>query len=116
MLMLGSVALYGFIVVIFAVSPWFQLSMVMMCIAGLCHVHSHALVQTVIQSYSPSEIRGRTMAIFNMSQVVMMAGSILVGTLSSLLGARWAVGSMSAVGALTMIIIYVALPRARLIR
>jgi predicted MFS family arabinose efflux permease len=116
MLMLGSVALYGFILVAFAVSPWFQLSMVMMCIAGLCHVHSHALVQTVIQSYSPSEIRGRTMAIFNMSQVVMMAGSILVGTLSSLLGARWAVGSMSAVGALTMIIIYVALPRARLIR
>jgi MFS family permease len=116
MLMLGSVTLYGFILVIFAASPWFQLSMVLMGIAGLCHVHSHALVQTVIQSYSPSEIRGRTMAIFNMSHVVMMAGSIVVGALSSLLGARWAVASMSAVGALTMIIIYMALPRARLIR
>jgi predicted MFS family arabinose efflux permease len=116
MLMLGSVTLYGFILVIFAISPWFQLSMVMMGIAGLCHVHSHALVQTVIQSYSPSELRGRTMAIFNMSQVVMMAGSILVGALSSLWGARLAVASMGAVGALIMIAIYVALPRARLIR
>jgi len=116
MLMLGSVALYGFILVIFAASPWFQLSMVMMGVAGLCHVHSNALVQTVIQSYSPSELRGRTMAIFNMSRVVMMTGSILVGALSSLLGARWAVASMGAVGALAMIMIYVALPRARLIR
>ncbi len=116
LLMLGSVMLYGFILVIFAASPWFQLSLVMMGIAGLCHVHSHALVQTVIQSYSPSEMRGRTMAIFHMSRVVMMAGSILVGALSSLLGARWAVASMGTVGALTMIGIYVALPRARLIR
>jgi hypothetical protein len=90
--------------------------MAMMGIAGLCHVHSHALVQTVIQSYSPSELRGCTMAIFNMSQVVMMAGSILVGALSSLLGARLAVASMGAVGALIMIAFYVGLPRARLIR
>jgi predicted MFS family arabinose efflux permease len=116
MLMLGSVALYGFIIVIFAASPWFQLSIVMMGITGLCHVHSHALVQTVIQSYSPSELRGRTMAIFNMNHVVMMVGSMLVGTLSSLLGARWAVASMGTVGSLTMIMIYIVLPRARLIR
>ena len=114
--MLGSVMLYGFTLVIFAISPWFQLSMVMMGIAGLCHVHSYILVQTVIQSYSPSDIRGRTFAIFDMSHVVTMAGSILVGMLSSLLGARWAVASMSAVGSLTMIMIYVALPRARHIR
>ncbi len=116
MFMLGSVALYGFIIVIFAASPWFQLSIVMMGIVGLCHVHSHALVQTVIQSYSPSELRGRTMAIYNMNNMVMMVGSILVGTLSSLLGARWAVASMGAVGALAMIMIYMVLPRARLIR
>jgi predicted MFS family arabinose efflux permease len=116
MLMLGSVALYGFIIVIFAVSPWFQLSMLLMGIAGLCTVHSHALVQTVIQSYSPSEMRGRTMAIFSMSRVVVMIGSMFVGALSSLLGARWAVASMGAMGTLTMIIIYVALPRARFIR
>jgi hypothetical protein len=56
------------------------------------------------------------MAIFHMSRVVMMAGSILVGALSSLLGARLAVASMGAVGALIMIAIYVGLPRARLIR
>ena len=114
--MLGSVMLYGCILMIFAASSWFELSLLMMGIAGLCHVHSNALVQTVIQSYSPSEFRGRTMSIFYMNRVVVMVGSMLVGAVSSLLGAQWAVVSMGAFGALAMIIIYVAIPRARLIR
>lgn len=115
-IMLGSVILYGLVIVIFAASSWFQLSLVMMVFAGLCHVHSHALVQTVIQSYSPSEYCGRTMALFNMSKVLMIAGSVLVGTLSSLLGARWAVASMGAAGALTMIVMLAVMPQARHIR
>ena len=116
MLMLGSTALYGAMVMIFAASPWFQLSLVVMGIAGLCHVHSNALVQTVIQSYSPSEFRGRTTAIFSMNQVLVTAGSMLIGALSLLLGARWAAASMGAVGALAMVVIYVTMPRARHIR
>src|SRR4029434_218578 len=69
--MLGGVALYGVSVVEFASSPWFRLSMLLMLIVGLAILCSHALVQTVIQTYSPSEFRGRTMAIFHMSNVVM---------------------------------------------
>jgi predicted MFS family arabinose efflux permease len=116
LLMLGSVMLYGFFTVIFAASPWFWLSMVLMVIVGLCHVHSHALVQTVIQSYSPADFRGRTMAIFHMSQVVLTIGAMLFGALSSMIGAQWAVASMAAVGALIMIGISLALPGARSIR
>jgi predicted MFS family arabinose efflux permease len=116
MLMLVSVMLYGLFTVMFAASPWFWLSMVLMVIVGLCHVHSHALVQTVIQSYSPTEFRGRTMAIFHMSQVVLTIGAMLFGALSSLVGAQWAVASMGAVGALIMIGICLALPAARFIR
>ena len=115
-LMLGSVTLYGFIVIIFAFSRWFQLSLVMMGIAGILHVLSYSLVQTVVQSYSPSEFRGRTTALFNMSQVVMTTGCILIGALSSLWGARWAITSMGIVGMLTIFIVYVAMPKARLIR
>ena len=115
-LMLGSVMLYGFFTVMFAASPWFWVSVVLMVIIGLCHVHSHALVQTVIQSYSPSEFRGRTMAIFHMSQVVLTIGAMLYGALSSIVGAEWTVASMSAVGALTVVGISLALPGARSIR
>jgi hypothetical protein len=56
------------------------------------------------------------MAIFHMSSVVMTLGSMLAGALAALMGARWALASMGAVGALTMVTIGVALPRARRIR
>jgi MFS family permease len=115
-LMLGGVTLYGLIIVAFAVSPWFQLSLSLMAIVGIVHVTSHALAQTVIQTYSPAEFRGRTMALFHMTHVVLLVGGILVGALSSLIGAPWAVASMSIAGTLSVIGIYVALPRARLIR
>jgi predicted MFS family arabinose efflux permease len=115
-LMLGGVTLYGLSIVAFAASPSFQLSLGLMTMVGLAHVSSHALVQTVIQTYSPAAFRGRTMAIFHMSTVVMTLGSMLAGTLAALMGARWAVASMGATGALLTVMIGVALPQARRIR
>ena len=114
--MLAGVALYGLSVVAFAASPWFQVSMALMVIVGFANVCSHALVQTVIQTYSSSEFRGRTMAIFHMSNVVMTVGSMLIGALAVPWGAPWAVVVMSLAGALAMIAIHVMLPSARHIR
>jgi MFS family permease len=115
-LMLGGVTLYGIIIVAFAASPWFELSLVLMGIVGIVHVTSHALAQTVIQTYSPSDFRGRTMAVFHMTHVVLLVGGIFIGAFSSFVGAQWAAASMSIVGALAVLAIYLAMPRARLIR
>lgn len=114
--MIGGVALYGILVVIFAVSSWYPLSILVMFIIGLCHVTSHALIQIVIQSYSPPEFRGRTMAIFHMTQVIHVVGAMLVGALASLIGARWAASSMSLAGTGAMIALYVLMPKARKIQ
>ncbi len=111
--MLGSSILYGFVVVIFAASPWFALSLAVMAVAGLCHVNANGLVSTVVQSYSPAEFRGRAMAMFNMNQVFATAGSMLIGALSVSLGPRWAVTVMGVAGSLAIITMYVALPHAR---
>lgn len=115
-LMLGGVALYGVLVVVFAASSWFSLSMALMAVIGLCHVSSHALVQTVIQAYSPREYRGRAMALFHMTQVLLLLGGMLIGALSALIGAPWAAAAMSIVGTLCMMALYVLVPAARLIR
>jgi predicted MFS family arabinose efflux permease len=116
LLMLGGVALYGLLVIAFAVSPWFSLSMVLMAGIGLCHVTSHALVQTVLQAYSPPEFRGRTMALFHSTQVLLLAGGLLIGSLSALMGAPFAAATMSGAGAVCMIALFLAAPRARDIR
>ncbi|HSK30296.1 MAG TPA: MFS transporter [Candidatus Limnocylindria bacterium] len=114
--MLVGVTLYGIIIAAFAVSPWFSLSVVLMGLVGVVHVTSHALAQTVIQTYSPSEFRGRTMALYHMTHVILLVGGILIGALASWIGAQWATASLSLGGALSMGAIYLALPRARLIR
>jgi len=114
--MLGGAALYGLSVAAFATSPWFRLSMVLMVVIGVANVFCNALVQTVIQTYSPGEFRGRTMAMFQLSNVVMTGGSMLLGVLATLFGTQLAVGLMGASGALMMLVIHLLLPRAWRIR
>jgi MFS family permease len=114
--MLGGVALYGLSVVAFAASPWFELSMMLMLVVGFANVCSHALVQTVIQTYSPAEFRGRAIALFHMGQVVMTVGSMVIGFLAALCGTQWAVVLMGAAGALAMLAIHIMVPRAWQIR
>jgi MFS family permease len=115
-LMLAGVTLYGISVAIFAASGWFQLSVVLMAVVGLFHVSSHALVQTVVQTYSPAEYRGRTGGIFQQSHVLLMLGSLVLGGLASVMGAQWAMALMGIAGALAMIAIFVLLPGAKHIR
>jgi MFS family permease len=115
-LMIGGVGIYGLLVVVFAASTWFALSMAMMAIMGLCHVASHALVQTVIQAYSPREFRGRTMALFHQTHVILMCGGMVIGALASAIGAQAATALMSFIGALCMLGLYVLCPDARKIR
>ena len=114
--MLGGVALYGVSVVAFAASPWFQISTMLMVIVGFANVCSHALVQTVIQTYSPPEFRGRAIALFHMGQVVMTVGSMLIGSLAAMFGTAWSVGVMGSAGALAMLAVHIIVPRAWRIR
>ena len=116
MFMLGGAALYGFGVVAFAASPWFHISMGLMIVIGLANVCCHALVQTVLQTYSPPEFRGRTMSMFQLSNVVMTVGSIVIGALATAVGTQWAVILMGGAGALAMLAIHLTLPRAWQIR
>jgi MFS family permease len=109
--MLGGVGVYGIGVLVFAVSPWFELSMALMVIIGLANVCSHALVQTVLQTYAPAEFRGRTIALFHMSQVVMTLGSMIIGAMAAWWGTQWAVAFMGTAGALSMLVIQLILPR-----
>jgi hypothetical protein len=52
------------------------------------------------------------MAIFHMTQVIHVVGTMLVSGLASVIGARWAAASMSLVGTAAIIALYVLVPRA----
>jgi predicted MFS family arabinose efflux permease len=114
--MIDSSIVYGLTLVVFAASPWYSLSMVAMVVTGLCHVHANALVHTVVQAHSPPAYRGRTMALFNMSQMLSTAGSLLIGVLAFVLGSRGAVAAMGIAGTLGIVILVWLMPRARQIK
>ena len=114
--MIDSSIVYGLTLVVFAVSPWYSLSLLAMAVTGLCHVHANALVNTVVQSHSPPAYRGRTMALFNMSQMLSTAGGMLIGLLAAVLGSRGAVAAMGAAGTLGIAILVWLMPRARQIK
>jgi MFS family permease len=114
--MIDSSIVYGLTLVVFAASQWYSLSIAAMVVAGLCHVHANALVHTIVQTHSPPEYRGRTMALFNMSQMLSTAGSLLIGLLAFVLGSRGAVAAMGIAGALGIVVLVWLMPRARQIR
>ena len=114
--MIDSSIAYGFALLVFAASSWYSLSVAAMVVAGLCHVHANALVHTVVQSHSPPAYRGRTMALFNMSQMLSTAGSVLIGLLAAALGSRGAVAVMGIVGTLGIALLVWRMPRARQIQ
>ena len=57
----------------------------------------------MIQTYAPAEFRGRAIALFHMSQVVMTVGSMAIGSLAAMCGTQWAVALMGAAGVLAML-------------
>ena len=71
---------------------------------------------TVVQSNSPPAYRGRTMALFNMSQMLSTAGSMLIGLLAFVVGSRGAVAAMGIAGVLGIVILVWLMPRARQIK
>ena len=56
------------------------------------------------------------MALYHMTHVILLLGGILIGALASWIGAQRATAILSLAGTLSMAVIYLTLPRARLIR
>ena len=116
MLMLAGATCYGLALVAFSLSNWFLISALFIIVAGLCNVACNALIQTIVQTHTPPELRGRVMSVFQQNQVVLTVGSMAAGAIASTSGAPWAVGSMGALCAIGAIIIFFAIPRARTIK
>jgi len=114
--MLVGVTLYGLSVAAFSTSHWFPLSVALMVVVGLFHVSSHTVVQTVVQTYTPSEFRGRTSAILQQAHVITLFGSLIFGALGTAAGAPTAIAIMAGAGALSSVAIATLVPAARRIR
>jgi len=94
---------FGVSLILFALSRWFLVSLVLLVPVGYSVMLQMSSTNTLIQSMVPDELRGRAMSAYTMMFMGMMPlGSLLSGALAQRIGAPWTVafgGSGAILGA-----------------
>jgi MFS family permease len=93
-LMIGGAACFGLCLVCFSRSPVLWMSMLFTFLAGLSNSGYASQNQTIIQTLSPDNIRGRVLGVYLLNRGLMPLGSLIAGALANYLGGPWAVTIM----------------------
>jgi MFS family permease len=91
-LMIGGFILYAALLVGFTASSNFYLSCAILASAGIPHGIAMALNNTLIQQYTRNELRGRVMAVFQVSHAVQPLGSFPMAFAIAAWGAQFGIG------------------------
>ncbi len=86
-----TVVLFSLFVMLFAISPNFSLSMVLLFMAGLTSAAWMALNQTALQLNVTDEYRGRVFSVYLLIWGVLPIGQLFVGALADIVGPSAAV-------------------------
>jgi hypothetical protein len=98
----------------FALSRSFLLSLVLLVGVGMSFVAQNALANTLIQIIVPDEVRGRVMSLYTLTfQVMMRAGGLQAGLLADSLGPTITVAGGAVVSLLYGLFIALRHPRLR---
>jgi MFS family permease len=86
--MFGSVAIYGAATVVFALTPNFVLATLALAVVGAADLVSVVIRQSLVQLYTPDEMRGRVFAVNSMFTATSnQLGTFRAGAAASVLGA-----------------------------
>lgn len=116
LLMLLGATVFGFALVGFSASPWFAVSLGLMAISGLCNVSYGTQANSLLQIHTPQELRGRVMGVFYINRGLVPIGSLLAGTLATVMGAQWTVALMGGTCAVLGLWLLLTNPRIRGLR
>jgi len=84
-------AIFGALLMLFAWSPWFPVSLVLLFVAGLANMLYQTLTNTVVQLEVPDELRGRVMGIYQLTWSLLPLGGMVQGAVATLTSAPVAV-------------------------
>lgn len=91
---LAAVIAQSGLLIIFAVSPWYALSLPLLAFAGLTNALAGASIATLIQLSVPPDLRGRIMSLYLLTVIgVPSVGSFALGVAAVPFGVRAAVGA-----------------------
>lgn len=85
---------FGVLIVLFALSRVFALSLGLLALAGCAMIVNNALTNTMIQTIVPDHLRGRLMGFYSFVFVGLSPlGAFQAGAFAERFGAPWAVGA-----------------------
>ena len=111
--LIGGVFTMGVGLVAFALSPGMAAALVALLFVGGASTSYRAVNQTLLQTNTDDEYRGRVMSIYLLDRGLAPLGSMLVGTLAHFWGARDAVAIMGVLTAIFAIGVAVRMPGLR---
>lgn len=111
--MVITASLFGIWLALFAFSPWWQLSLVLVALTSACSAVYMAQNNTVIQLMVADEYRGRVMSVYLMTFGLMPFGTLPMGALAEALGAPAAVAMHGVLSTLVIILVAIKLPALR---
>lgn len=112
-MLLATAFLFGAALVLFALSPWFGVSLVLLVLVGLTNQAFMTGANSWLQSLVPDELRGRVMAVYLMDRGLVPLGSIFAGGLAAVLGAPVTLSLMGAICAALTLAIALRVPSLR---
>ena len=78
-LLLGTSAGFGCLLVGFALSRWFPLSLGLLTVSGACNSVYMTIANTALQAMVPDKLRGRVMGVFTLTYNLMPVGGVIAG-------------------------------------
>jgi MFS family permease len=93
-LLIAGAACFGISLIFFSRSPVLWMSMCFTFLAGLSNSGYTSQDQTIIQTITASEVRGRVLGVYLLNRGLMPLGSLIAGALANFLGGPWAVTIM----------------------
>jgi MFS family permease len=112
-IMIGVIVAYSLMVSLFALSPFFPLSLLLLALSGIAWSALNALNSTLIQMASPDEYRGRIFAVYTLTFSLQSIGNLVIGPLADAFGAPIVIASAGLLAALLSIALAWYNPRMR---
>jgi len=85
-LLLGTIFLFCFTLILFALSPWFWVSWALLLLVGMGSMSYVSMVTTVLQMTVPSHLQGRVLSVWGLGGAMMFVGALPMGAAADLLG------------------------------
>ena len=104
---------FGFVLALFALSPWFLLSLILVAVTGGISSVYMAANNTIIQMTVDDAYRGRVMSVYMMTWGMMPFGTLPMGALADIFGAPAAVAGQALLSAIVVLVVAQRLPRLR---